>query len=89
MDKHSRAEKERKAREKADKGGERRASSHELRTGKEGGGRVETKEKDMVRIAAMPTGHPGDRHCDYHLLLVIQGLHCQQYHDHHKIFFFL
>ena len=50
VDKHSRAEKERKAREKADKGGERRASSHELRTGKEGGSRAETKEKDMVRI---------------------------------------
>ena len=33
-----------------EKGGERRASSHELRAAKEGGGRSEPKEKELVGI---------------------------------------
>jgi len=52
-----RAEKERKAREKADKGekgGERRASSHELRAAKEVGGRTpEVKEKELGRVGEL------------------------------------
>ena len=41
-----------------EKGGERRASSHELRAAKEGGGRSEPKEKELVGHGPLTSSSP-------------------------------